>query len=61
MQPTVQRIIDKLLSGKFIFTVCCGALLYHGTIMKLFDPVKTLDIIKDVVIFYFVVKNSKQI
>lgn len=53
-----ELIAKKVFSGKFVFTVIAGILLYHGTISKLFAPDKVLDIIKDVVIFYFVVKQT---
>ena len=52
------NIITKLLSGRFIFTVVAAFLLYHGTITGKFDPTQVLSIIKDVVIFYFVVKQA---
>jgi len=48
----------KLLSGRLIFTVVAAYLLFQGTIDGLFNPDKVLDIIKDVVIFYFVVKQT---
>ena len=50
--------MQKLLSGRFIFTVVAAFLLYHGTITGKFPPDKVLDIIKDVVIFYFIVKQA---
>jgi len=53
-----ERIVDKLTSGKFVFTVVCAALLYHGAVKGLFPADQTLSIIKDVVIFYFVVKQT---
>jgi hypothetical protein len=52
------KIFEKMFSGKFLFTVVCGILLYHGTVTDIFPPEKVLDIIKDVVIFYFVVKQT---
>lgn len=48
----------KLLSGRFIFTVVAAFLLYHGTISGKFPPEQVLSIIKDVVIFYFIVKQA---
>jgi hypothetical protein len=50
--------MQKLLSGRFIFTIVAAFLLYHGTITGKFPPDKVLDIIKDVVIFYFIVKQA---
>lgn len=50
--------LGKLLSGRFIFTVIAAILLYRGTIEGKFPPDQVLGIIKDVVIFYFIVKQS---
>ncbi len=50
--------MSKLFSGKFIFTLVTASLLFVGTIDGKFNPDKVLDIIKDVVIFYFVVKQA---
>jgi hypothetical protein len=50
--------MSKLFSGRFVFTVVCAVLLFHGTISGKFPPDKVLDIIKDVVIFYFIVKQT---
>lgn len=51
---------QKIMSGKFIFTVVCAMLLFVGTIRGMFPPDKVLDIIKDVVIFYFIVKQVQK-
>jgi len=51
-------MLSKLTSGKFIFTSICAVLLLWGTMAGKFPPDKVLDIIKDVVIFYFVVKQA---
>jgi len=48
---------DKFMSGRFVFTIVAACLLYHGTIVGKFNADKVLDVIKDVVIFYFVVKQ----
>jgi hypothetical protein len=53
-----ELIIKQVTSGRFIFTVIAAFLLYHGTVTGKFAPDKVLDIIKDVVIFYFIVKQS---
>lgn len=50
--------MNKILSGKFIFTVVAAILLFSGTMKGMFPPDKVLDIIKEVVIFYFVVKQT---
>jgi hypothetical protein len=48
----------KFQSGRLWFTLIAAVLLYHGTIIGKFSPDKVLDIIKDIVIFYFVVKQT---
>jgi len=50
--------MNKLFSGRFIFTLVAAVLLFAGTMDGKFAPDKVLDIIKDVVIFYFVVKQA---
>ena len=52
------KFLDRLMSGRFLFTVIAALLLYHGTVTGKFPPDKVLDIIKDVVIFYFIVKQA---
>lgn len=54
----MNEVIKKFTSGKFVFTVVCALLLYHGTVAGLFPAEQVLSIIKDVVIFYFVVKQT---
>lgn len=54
----MKEIITKLISGRFIFTVVCAVLLYRGVVLDKFPPDQVLPIIKDVVIFYFIVKHS---
>ena len=49
---------QKIFSGKFIFIVVGAVLLYQGTLSGKFPPDQVLGIIKDVVIFYFVVKQA---
>ena len=49
----------KMFSGRFVFTVICAVLLFQGTIDGKFESKDVLNIIKDVVIFYFIVKQSQ--
>lgn len=51
---------QKLLSGRFVFTVVCALLLFVGTVRGIFGADKVLDIISNVVIFYFVVKQTNR-
>jgi len=50
--------MSKIGSGRFLFTLVAAILLFVGTMDGKFNPDKVLDIIKDVVIFYFVVKQA---
>jgi hypothetical protein len=48
---------NKLFSGRYFLTIVAGVLMLYGTIAGVFPADKVLDIIKDIVIFYFVVKQ----
>lgn len=54
----MNRFIEKFTSGKFLFTCVAAVLMYRGTINGMFPPDQVLGIIKDVVIFYFIVKKT---
>jgi hypothetical protein len=56
----LERIVDKVFSGRFIFTTIGAILYYNATMTGLFEPKESLSILKDVVIFYFIVKHSLQ-
>lgn len=58
MVDKILAFLSKIISGRLIFTTVCAFLLFEGTVSGKFTPDKVLDIIKDVVIFYFIVKNT---
>lgn len=55
----IKPLVQKLLSGRYLLTVCSGLLLVWGTIKGTFQPEKVLDVIELVVIFYFVKKSMQ--
>lgn len=56
---TLDIIVRQLTSGRWIMTVAAAYILIHSAKTSS-DPSKIIDICKDIVIFYFVVRNSIQ-
>ena len=54
----VKEVLFRVTSGRFIFTVVAAVLLFHGSLQGKFQPDQVMSLIKDVVIFYFVVKHA---
>ena len=48
----------KIFSGRYFLTLVAGSLLFYGTYSGKFEGKEVLSIIKDIVIFYFIVKHS---
>lgn len=55
---TLDIIIRQLTSGRWIMTVAAAWILVHYATVNTVQADKIIDICKDIVIFYFVVKNS---
>lgn len=56
-QTIANIIVTQLTSGRWILTVAASICLVHFA-WAIEDKSKVIDIIKDIVIFYFVVKNA---
>lgn len=60
MMDTVDIVVSQVTSGRWLLTVAAGVCLIHFAFTT-GNQDKTIDLIKDIVIFYFVVRdNSKQ-
>lgn len=60
MMDTVDIVVSQITSGRWLLTVAAGVCLIHFAFTTE-NHDKTVDLIKDIVIFYFVVRdNSKQ-
>lgn len=46
-------VLNKLLSGRLIFTICTAIVFMVGSLNKLFPADKIAEIIMLVIIFYF--------
>lgn len=43
----------KLLSGRFLFTVCCAVVFLHCSVAGVLSPAEIKEIIMLVIVFYF--------
>jgi len=48
---------SKLLSGKWLLTVACAIVFMYCSFRSILPPSDIKEIIRDVVVFYFVVKG----
>ena len=57
IMDTVDIVVNQVTSGRWILTVLAGVCLLHFA-WTASNPDKIIDIIKDIVIFYFVVRDA---
>lgn len=57
IMDTVDIVVGQITSGRWILTVLAGVCLLHFA-WTAANPDKIIDIIKDIVIFYFVVRDA---
>ncbi len=61
MMDTADIVISQVTSGRWLLTVAAGACLIHyAWTSDAAGKDKTLDLIKDIVIFYFVVRDASK-
>lgn len=58
MMDTVDIVVNQITSGRWILTVIAGICLIHIA-WSAEDKTKIIDIVKDIIIFYFVVRDNK--
>lgn len=57
MMDTADIVVGQVTSGRWLLTVAAGVCLIHFA-WAASDPSKIIDIIKDIIIFYFVVRDA---
>ena len=60
LERIINRILDKLLSGRYCMTVCASITFVHMACHGMLPTATVLDIIKMVAIFYFMKKINKE-
>lgn len=55
----LEKVIDKMISGKYYLTVIVGIVFAVLAIKGVLKPETTGDIIKTVIIFYFLKKGAQ--
>lgn len=61
MMDTVDIVVSQVTSGRWLLTVAAGACLIHYTwSADATQKDKVLDLLKDIVIFYFVVRDASK-
>lgn len=59
MMDTVDIVVSQVTSGRWLLTVAAGVCLIHMA-WNAENKEKIIDIIKDIIIFYFVVRDSSK-
>ena len=54
----IQKIIEKLTSGKFLLTIIAGMVFAYCSVKQIIPPDKTYDIISVIVVAYFMKGQS---
>lgn len=58
LMDTVDMVLAQFTSGKWLLTIAAGiCMIHYAWTLPVEHQDKVLDLIKDIVIFYFVVKN----
>ena len=53
--------LNKILSGRFIFTIIAALVFAYGSIVKYIPPEKQIEVIMIIIVFYFSRTDRKEI